>query len=119
LEQQVCISGSTRTRSVGAILFARPDCVMVNGNACSGEEMLLLAEPQQGCLLRRRGGIVVLNNPVPQGQTVVWTGIPRQGAKKEMRPELEHLIDRVLVPILVERYVNRLKSVSLNSGVAQ
>ena len=103
----------------GMILFARPDSVMVNGNAFSGEEVLLVAEPQKGCLRRFWGGIVVLNNPVPQGQTVVRMGIPRQGAKKEMRPELEHLIDRVLVPILVEQYVNKLKSVSLNSGAAQ
>jgi len=92
---------------------------MVNGNTCSGEEVLLVAEPKQGCLRRPWGGIVVLNNTVPQGQTVVRTGTPRQGAKKKMRPELEHLIDRVLVPILVERYVNRLKSASLNSEPAQ
>ena len=36
-----------------------------------------------------------------------------------MCPELEHLIDQVLVPILVKRYVNRLKDMNLNCGIAQ
>ncbi len=53
------------------------------------------------------------------GQAFAWTGIPRQGAQKKMRPELEQFMDRVLVPILVARHLNRLKQVSLISEISQ
>ncbi len=109
MEHCLQISGSIPASSAGVILFARPDSVTAKGQTRSGEEVLLVVEPQQGCLLRPWGGIVVLNNPVPQGQTVVRTVIPRQGAKKKMCSELERFIDRVIVPILVARYINRNK----------
>jgi hypothetical protein len=110
MQQFLSISGSTTAPNLGVILFARPDSLIVKGNTCAGEDVFLLAEPQRGYQRSLMGAIVVHDNPLPKGQAVVWREAPRQGAKKKMCSELERFIDRVIVPILVARYINRSKA---------
>ena len=119
MEQYLHISGSA-TPEEGVILFSNPDSVAVRGKTCSGEEVFCIAEPQQGYQRRPWSSMVARSTLLPRGQVVAWTGIPRQAAAtKKMRPELERLLDQVLVPILVKRYVDRLKNMNLHCGIAQ
>lgn len=113
------ISSSVPAPDERLILFSRPKSVAVEGTTCSGDEVFFETDPQCGYQRRRWSGTLVRSYSLPQGQAVERAGIPRRRTKKMMRPELEHLIDRVLVPILVARYLNRLKQVSLNSEIAQ
>lgn len=102
------------------ILFSRPELVVAQGKMCLGEELSFIDVPQQGYKRRPCSGIVVRSNSVPQGQAVAWTEIPRQAAAtNKMLPELERIIDQVLVPILVKRYVSKLKDMNLNCGIAK
>jgi hypothetical protein len=101
------------------MLDSHQEFLTAHGQGCSGGEVLFRTEPQRGYQRGPWSGIVAVNNSLPQGQAVVRTELSEQRAKKTKRPELEHLIDRVLVPILVARYVNRLKHLNLNSENAQ
>ena len=68
-----------------------------------------MTDPQHGHLSLPWSGIVVLGNSLPLGQAVVSAGVPPQATTRKMRPELERFIDRVVVPILVQRYIERFK----------
>lgn len=117
--QYFYISGSVPAQDERVILFSRPTSVAVKGTTCSGDEVFFETDPQCDYQRRRWSGTLVRIYSLPQGQAIGSTGTPRQGARKMMRPELEHLIDRVLVPILVARHLDRLKQLSLNSEIAQ
>lgn len=119
MEQYLHISGSIPAPDAGVILFSRPESVVAQGKTWAGEDVFCTTEPQCGYQRHPWSGIVARNNSVPQGRAVAWDKTERPRAKKKMCPELEHLIDQVLVPILVERYVNRLKHLTLNCGIAQ
>ena len=119
MEQYFYLSGSVPAPDERVILFSRPKSVAVEGTTCSDDEVFFETDPQCGYQRRRWSGTLVRTYPLPQGQAVPWTEIPRQRTKKMMHPKLEHLIDRVLVPILVRRYLNRLKHVTLNRETAK
>lgn len=119
MEQYLHISGAALAPNEGVILASRPEAVTMEGTICSGDEVFIRIESQRGYQRRLWSGTLDRTFPLPQGQAVPWTEIPRQRTKKMMNPKLEHLIDRVLVPILVTRYLNRLKHVSLNCETAK
>lgn len=121
MEQYLHIFGSIPAPDARVILASLPESLAACGRASSGDEVLLGTDSEHNCRSHPCSGSVVHNGSLPQGHAVVWTGISRKRAKrkKQMRPELEHLIDRVLVPILVARYLNKLKHVNPKSEVAQ
>jgi len=107
--QYFYISGSVPAPDERVSLFSRPKSVAVEGATCSGDEVFFETAEQDGYQRSRWSGILARSYSLPQGQAVAWAEIPRQRTKKMMRRELEHLIDRLLVPILVARYLNRSK----------
>ena len=119
MEQYLHISGAAVAPNEGALLPSRPEAVTMEGTICSGDEVFIRTDSQRGYQRLLWSGILARTYPLPQGQAVPWTEIPRQRTKKMMHPKLEHLIDRVLVPILVARYLNRFKHVSLNCETAK
>ena len=118
MEHYLGISGSALPPNERMIPSSRPEAVAIEGTLCSSDEVLIRTDSQPGYQRLSWSGIVARTYPVPQGQAVPLTEIP-QRTKNVMDPKLEHLIDRVLAPILVTRYLNRLKHVSLNSEIAK
>lgn len=119
MEQYPYIPGSVPAPDEDVSLHSCPDAVAVGGTIAPCEEVFLRTESQHVYQRGHWSGIVARGYPLPQGQAVPWTEIPQQRTKKMMDPKLEHLIDRVLAPILVTRYLNRLKNVSLKSENAK
>lgn len=100
MNDSLYISGQTPARNPG-VPVSRTDWV-VNGQVCDRQPPICCSEPQWD-ILPRVTGIAIPANTTQQDGTFQTT-TPSQ-PMTAMSGETKHFIERVLVPILVTRYI--------------